>query len=213
MPKQTSPKKTAGRRTKGAGGDMAIIFGLLDKYILMDPTNDAGGTDAKFPFFNGIVAGYEKWARETLAGKTGPFKRESAEWFADGIIRKIDEIRFLLGENEADHPTVAWKYKGAAADRAAFTAFNLGIFCYRWEDIFIRNRARQDENILIGVTSRLGQAKRRRKQAIKAAAVTAALHENIKAAAAKLGGKSKWSKAEVLARKFDLSPERIRKII
>jgi hypothetical protein len=208
MRKQTSQNTTAGRRIKSAGGNMGIIAGLLDKYILMGPTNDPGG-----PRFNPFNGQYEKWARETLAGKTGPFERESAEWFADGIIRKIDEIRFLLAENTADHPTIAWRDKDEAAYRAADVAFRLGQFCYRWEEIFVRNRARQDENILIGVTSRLEQAKRRRKQAIKEAKETAALHENIKAAAAKLGGKSKWSKAEVLARKFELSTERIRKII
>jgi len=207
MPKQTSWKKTTGRRIKGAGGDMAIIAGLLDNYILMDPTNDAGG-----PRFNPFNGQYEKWARETLARKTGPFKRESAEWFADGIIRKIDEIRFLLAENTADHPTVAWRDKDEAAYRAADVAFRLGQFCYRWEDIFIRNRARQDENILIGVTSRLGQAKRRRKQAIKAAPETAALHEKIKARAATMKGEAR-SKARILAHEFPLSAERIRKII
>lgn len=208
MPKQTSRKKAAGRRTKSAGGSMGIIAGLLDKYILMDPTNDPGG-----PRFNPFNGQYEKWARETLAGKTGPFKRESAEWFADGIIRKIDEIRFLLAENTADHPTITWRDKDEVAYRAADVAFLLGQFTYRWEDIFVRNREEQNRNILFGVTARVANLKRRKKQAIKEAPETAALHEKIKARAAELRVKSKHSKALILAKEFPLTAERIRKII
>lgn len=74
-------------------------------------------------------------------------------------------------------------------------------------------RAKSFPSLLFGQAHRLQQKNRKKKQEEKQAPVTAALHENIKAAAAKLGGKSKWSKAEVLARKFDLSAERIRKII
>lgn len=187
---------------------MGIIAGLLDKYILMDPTNDPGG-----PRFNPFNGQYEKWARETLAGKTGPFKRESAEWFADGIIRKIDEIRFLLAENTADHPTITWRDKDEVAYRAADVAFLLGQFTYRWEDIFVRNREEQNRNILFGVTARVANLKRRKKQAIKEAPETAALHEKIKARAAELRVKSKHSKALILAKEFPLTAERIRKII
>jgi hypothetical protein len=51
-----------------------------------------------------------------------------------------------------------------ACDRAALTAVRLGHFVDRMEDVVVRNRARQNENILIGVTARLAQQKRGRKR-------------------------------------------------
>lgn len=214
MPKQTSRKKTTGRRIKGAGGNRAIINGLLDKYVALAvvPYPDAVSTEANFPFFNGAVAGYEKWARETLAGKTGPFKRESAEWFAAGMIRYVEEIRFYLAESGKDRATKE-AHKGEAIDRATWTAFRLGNFVQRMKEEVFGNGAERDKNIISGVMQRVANQKRRKEQVIKAAPKTAALHKDIRTAAAGMGKKSKWSKAEVLARKFDLSSERIRRII
>ena len=176
MPKKIPRKKTAGRRTKGADS-----------------------IEAHFPFFNNAVLGYEKWARETLAGKTGPFKRDSPEWFAKGIIRYVEEIRFFLAE--------------AATDRAAEESLRLGSFIDRMKEAVFGNREERRKNIIFGVTARMAQQKRRKKQAIIKAAKTAELHEKIKTRAAELRVESKRGKGKILEREFDLSWERIRAII
>jgi hypothetical protein len=127
-------------------------------------TTGKGDPEANHLRFYPTNGGYEKWARETLIGKTGPFETESAEWFAERIIQKNDKVRFLLGENAANRPTVTWRYQGEAADRAASEAFRLGQFCFWWEEIFVRNRPRQNENILIGVMARVANQKRGKKR-------------------------------------------------
>jgi hypothetical protein len=176
MSKQPSRKKTPGRRAKGDGG--------------------AG---ASFPLLTSAVAGYEKWARETLVGKAGPFAHESPERFAEGIIRYIERIRSRLAEGAVDH--------------AILLSFRLGHYVDRMEDVVARNRARQNENITIGVMARIRQQERRREQAGKAGKKTAELHAKIKARAEELRGEETRSKARILAREFPLSAERIRKII
>jgi hypothetical protein len=123
-----------------------------------DPTKRTDSTEAKFPFFNWRVSELEKWARETLAGKTGPFKRESPEWFAGGIIRYVEKIRFYLAESAKDRMTKE-AYKGEAVDRATMEAYALGRFVPRMEDVVFRNREERNKNILLGVMARILRSK------------------------------------------------------
>lgn len=126
-------------------------------------TKGDDGTAANFPFINGEISGLEKWARETLAGKTGPFKRESAEWFADSIIRRIDKIYFLLDETTKDRTTKE-AYKGQAVDRATWEAFRLGDFVHRMKLVVFVNKAERDKNILFGVMARVANQNRGKKR-------------------------------------------------
>lgn len=176
MPKSIQRKKTTGRRANGASG-----------------------TEANFPLFNGAVAGYEKWARETLVGKTGPFAYESPERFAEGIIRYVEKIRFYLAKGAVDH--------------AVTFSFRFGDFVHWMKAEVIGNGAERRKNILFGINARVANLIRRKKQEAKAAPKTAALHERIKARAAELRVESKRGKARILALEFPLSAYRIERII